>query len=61
MKRIKNARGLGKNGGSFASGSEGAALSRRDETKERILNENHSVLFCVGKTSESTDGDLRLR
>lgn len=61
MRRIKSARGLGKNGGSFASGSEGAALSRRDETKERILNENHSVLFCVGKTSESTDGELRLR
>ncbi|MBQ2850420.1 MAG: GNAT family N-acetyltransferase [Thermoguttaceae bacterium] len=25
------------------------------------MSENHSVLFCVGKTSESTDGSLRLR
>ena len=60
MTRIKKTRGLGRPPIRLASGSKGDA-ARRDETKERILSENHSVLFCVRKTNDSTDGDLRLR
>lgn len=60
MTRIKKTRGLGRPPVRLASGSKGDA-ERRDETKERILSENHSVLFCVRKTNDSTDGDLRLR
>lgn len=57
---MKRTRGLGESAISLARGRRGDA-ERRDETKERILSENHSVLFDVRKTSEATADGLRLR
>ena len=63
MRRIKKTRGLGRPPIRLASGSKGDA-ERRDETKERILSENQSVLFSVRKTDgtiAAIDDGLRLR